>query len=65
VLLKKKTYVSAKNSILVQAHKMLPTISPFYGVNPSISQQYVGDILNEKKKWENEISESVKWLKGE
>jgi hypothetical protein len=27
----------------------MPTISPFYGVNPSISQCCVGDILSEKK----------------
>jgi hypothetical protein len=27
----------SKNNILVQASKILPTISPFYGVNPSLS----------------------------
>jgi hypothetical protein len=54
-----------KNNILVQASKILPTISPFYGVNPSISWHCVGDIWRyEKKKWKNETCESVKWLNG-
>jgi hypothetical protein len=35
-----------------------------YGVNLSISRRCVSDILSEKRKWENETCESVKWLKG-
>jgi hypothetical protein len=34
---KKKRRVPTKNNILVQASKILPTIFPFYGVNPSVS----------------------------
>jgi hypothetical protein len=39
----------AKNSIPVQASKTLPTISPFYGVNPFINRRCVGNILSEKR----------------
>jgi hypothetical protein len=60
VLLEKETHTPAKNNILVQGSKILPTISPFYGLNPSISRRCVGDILSESKKWENETCESVK-----
>jgi hypothetical protein len=38
--------VPTKNNILVQTSKILPVISPFYEVNPSISQHRVGDILS-------------------
>jgi hypothetical protein len=62
-LVKEKAYVPTKNNILVQASKILPIISPIYGVNPSISQCHVRDILSENKKWENKTCESVKWLK--
>jgi hypothetical protein len=37
VMQKTKIYGPAKNNILVQASKILPIISPFYGVNPSVS----------------------------
>jgi hypothetical protein len=39
--------VPTKNNILVQASKVLPTISPFYGVNPPASA--VLEILSKKK----------------
>jgi hypothetical protein len=32
---KRKAYVTAKNNIPVHVSKILPTTSPFYGVNPS------------------------------
>jgi hypothetical protein len=60
----KESCVLAKNNILMQARKTLPTISPTYGVNASISRRRVGDIFSERKKWENETRDSVKWLKG-
>jgi hypothetical protein len=34
VRVKKKTSAPAQNNILEQASKILPTIPPFYGVNP-------------------------------
>jgi hypothetical protein len=34
---------------LVHASKLLPTVFPFYEVNPSISRLRVGIILNEKR----------------
>jgi hypothetical protein len=43
------TCVPTKDSILVQAGKILPTVSPIYGINPSISQHCVGDILGKRK----------------
>jgi hypothetical protein len=49
VLREKETYVPAKIRILVQASKILPTISPIYGVNTSISRRFVGDILSENR----------------
>jgi hypothetical protein len=48
----------------VPASKILPTISPIYWVNPSISWLCVEDIFSYKKKWEKETCENVKWLKG-
>jgi hypothetical protein len=32
----KKTCLPTKSSILMQASKILPTISPFYGVNTAV-----------------------------
>jgi hypothetical protein len=34
---KKKRHMPTKNDIPVKASKILTTISPFYGVNPSVS----------------------------
>jgi hypothetical protein len=48
-VLLKKISASAKNNILVQGSKILPTISPFYAVNPFISRRCVGDILSEER----------------
>jgi hypothetical protein len=43
----KEPCVPTKNDILLQASKALPTISPFYGVNPSFST--VLKTVSEKK----------------
>jgi hypothetical protein len=48
--IRRSVCVPTKNNILVQASKILPTISPIYGVNPSISQCCAGDIVREREK---------------
>jgi hypothetical protein len=50
--------VHTKNNILVQASKILPTISPCFG-GKSISLCCVGDILSGKKR--NVRTKHVKW----
>jgi hypothetical protein len=60
----KKDVCTCKEQYPGASQKNMPTISPFYGVNPSISQCCVGDVLGEKNKWDNETCESVLWLKG-
>jgi hypothetical protein len=60
---KKRMCVPTKENMLVQARKILPAVSPICGINPFICQGFE-DILSEKKKWENETCESMKWVKG-
>jgi hypothetical protein len=58
----KNTCAHVKN-ILVQRSKILPTISPFYGVNlPSVGA--VLDIFSVRKRNGRMRCECVKWLKG-
>jgi hypothetical protein len=57
--------VLTKNNILVQASKILQTVSPIYWVKPTVSRRCVTYIFSEKRKWRNETYESVKWMKGE
>jgi hypothetical protein len=57
----RERHMPTKNNILVQTSKRLPTISPIYWANPSISYWRYSQ---EKDKWENETCKSVKWLKG-
>jgi hypothetical protein len=61
----KRNCVPTKNNTLVQVSKLLKPTSFTYGVRPSITWQYVGVILSEKKIWENKTCESVKWVKDE
>jgi hypothetical protein len=48
VLTKKDTFVPTQNNILVQADKIFPTTSPYYGVNPSVST--VLEIFSKKRR---------------
>jgi hypothetical protein len=49
--LKEKACAPAKKSVLVQASKMLPDTSPFYGVNPSVGGVLEMFSISEKMKW--------------
>jgi hypothetical protein len=57
--------VHTERNILVQASKILPSVSPVYGLNLSLSRQHNGDIPGDKRKEiENKTCQSVKWMKG-
>jgi hypothetical protein len=50
-----KRYVSTKNNVLLEANKILPTVSPLYVVNPLFGTL--------KNKWENVTWKNVRKLK--
>jgi hypothetical protein len=56
----KKMRVPSKNTILVQASKSVKYFPALQG--KPISWCCAGDILSEKRKWENETCESLKCL---